>query len=302
MMPTLVPERLRRVAGERLRLNEPLALHTSFRIGGPADYLVVVDKTAQLVELAQAAEAEGVPWMVLGRGSNVLVSDRGFRGLVIRNLCGGLAIGEDGRVWAESGVRLATMATQTARAGLGGIEFRVVIPGSVGGAVVMNAGAHGGSFGDYLVAVEVLRPDGELARLGRDELELGYRTSRFHRDRKFVVLSAELALPSTDPVEALARVRACRERRHATQPTDPGAGSIFKNPPGAASGALIDQAGLKGQRRGDAIISPKHGNFIVNLGNARASDVIELVELARATVLERFGISLELEIERVGEW
>ena len=303
-MPTLVPERLRRVAGEQLRRNEPLARHTSFRIGGPADYLVVVEHVPQLVELVQAAEAEGIPWLVLGRGSNVLVADRGFRGLVIRNLCAGLMIAADGRVRAESGVRFAHLATQVAKAGWGGLEYGIGIPGSVGGAVVMNAGAHGGSFGDYLVAAEVLRPDGEITRLERADLQLGYRSSRFHHDRKLVVLAAELALPPTDPAVALARIRECRERRQATQPTAPGAGSIFKNPPEGtpAAGWLIDQAGLKGTRRGDAIISPKHGNFIVNLGQATAADVMALVELAQATVYERFGIRLELEIERVGAW
>ncbi|MBI2942104.1 MAG: UDP-N-acetylmuramate dehydrogenase [Chloroflexi bacterium] len=299
----IVPEHIRRVAGDRLRLDEPLADHTSFRIGGPADYFVLADRVPLLVDLVRAANADGVPWLILGRGSNVLVSDRGVRGLVIRNQADGLSIDrQTGLVRAESGLRLASLATQTARAGLTGLEFGIGIPGSVGGAVVMNAGAHGASFGDHLIAVEALTAAGEVARLRREELALGYRTSRFHHDRKAVVLGAELQLPEVEPRVALEQIARFRQRRHETQPTDPGAGSIFKNPPGDAAGRLIDVAGLKGRGHGGAVVSPKHGNFIVNVGGATAADVLALAEVARVTVAERFGVTLELEVERVGEW
>lgn len=299
-MQTRVPDRLRRHFGDRLKTDERLDRYVSFRIGGPADYFLSARRRDDILTASTLAESAGLPWLVLGRGSNVLVDDAGFRGLVIRVDALDLQIdAENGRVVADAGVRLPTVGAQTARLGLSGLEFAVGIPGSVGGGVVMNAGAHGGCVADVLISADVLR-GGEVERWPIAELDYSYRTSRLQREREVIVLGAEFLLRHNTPADALARVQAFRQHRQDTQPTDPGAGSIFRNPPGNSSGALIDQAGLKGTRKGGAQISPKHGNFIVNVGGASSADVLALIDLARATILDKFGIALHTEVELVG--
>lgn len=291
------------LCGERLKVDEPLAPHVSFQIGGPADLFVTADSVEFLCELISAAREFGLPWLVLGRGSNVLISDRGVRGLVIRVQASAMQIDrETGSVFAEAGVRLASLAVATATEGLTGLEFGVGIPGSIGGAVVMNAGAQGSCIGDILVTATVLGPDGQVRRLLKDQLELGYRTSRFQRSREEVVLAADFRLRHDDPTAPLERIRTHRKRRQDTQPTDPGAGSIFKNPPGAAAGYLVDRAGLRGTRIGGAVVSPKHANFLVNAGGATAADVLALIRLVRSEVERQFGVRLELEVRLVGDW
>lgn len=299
-MIAVAPEQLRRRFGSSLRLGEPLAPYTSFRIGGAADLFLSARGRDDLVDAIAAAEAAGLPWLVLGRGSNVLIDDQGVRGLVIRNDAVDFTIDrETGLVRCDSGARLPSIGAQTAQAGLAGFEWAVGIPGSVGGGVVMNAGAHGGCIADVLANAEIL-DRGRRVTLPASALEHGYRSSRFQRERQLIVLGAEFHLTPSSPAEVLARLRAHRQHRQQTQPTDPGAGSIFRNPPGFSAGALIDQAGLKGSRHGGALISPKHGNFIVNAGGASAADVRALVELARETVLVRFGIRLQTEVEFIG--
>lgn len=294
------PEALLTRFGRALRMAEPLAPYTSFRIGGPADLFLSVRSPDDLVDAVVAAEAAGVRWLVLGRGSNVLIDDLGVRGLVIRNDAVGFEIDrETGRVRCASGARLPSVGAQSAQAGLAGLEWAVGIPGSVGGGVVMNAGAHGGCIADTLVSAEVLQ-QGQRVVLPAAALEHGYRSSRLQRERDLIVLGADFQLRPSPPEEVLQRLRAHRQYRQQTQPTDPGAGSIFRNPPAASAGALIDQAGLKGMRRGGALISPKHGNFIVNAGGATAADVRALIALARETVLAQFGIALHTEIEIIG--
>jgi UDP-N-acetylmuramate dehydrogenase len=281
-------------------VDEPLAPHTSFRIGGPVDYLVFARTREDVVDAIGLANELGQPWLVLGRGSNVLVDDAGIRGVVVRNDSSGLVVEPDtGLVRADSGVRLPTIGARTAKVGLSGFEFAVGIPGTVGGGVVMNAGAHGGCVADVLVAAEVLRC-GERAVWDVSRLDYSYRTSRLQSCRDVVVLGGTFQLTAVTPGEALARIAEFRQHRQDTQPVDPGAGSIFRNPPGASAGALIDRAGLKGQRRGGALISPKHGNFIVNVGGATSADVRALVELARESVLRQFGIELHPEMELIG--
>jgi UDP-N-acetylmuramate dehydrogenase len=295
-----VPDALRARFGDRIRTDELLASHTSFRIGGPADLFVSAKSRADVADAVDNARAAGLPWLVLGRGSNVLIDDRGVRGLVVRNDSAGFLVDQSsGLVQSDSGVRLPTLGVNTAKAGLAGLEFSVGIPGSVGGGVVMNAGAHGGCVADVLLNAEILVEDRREV-WPRDRFEHSYRTSRLQRERGVVVLGAEFQLAACPPAEALARIAAHRKHRQDTQPTDPGAGSIFRNPPDNSSGELVDRAGLKGTRRGDALISPKHGNFIVNVGDASSSDVIALVELARETVLHRFGILLQPEVEYIG--
>jgi UDP-N-acetylmuramate dehydrogenase len=300
--------RFRAIVGDALRANEPLAAYTTMRVGGPADFLALATTTAQVIELVEAARALNLPWRIIGRGSNLLVADRGVRGLVIRNSANQVEFlpGESGAsaiVRADAGVSCANLASQCAKQGLARFEFAVAVPGTVGGAVVQNAGAHGAQMADVLRCVEYLDADGKLASAPVESLALGYRTSRFKQvDRGSAVLRADLSLTRSDPAEVTARIAEIRTWRAASQPTEPSAGSIFANPPGDFAGRLIDAAGLKGIRIGDAQISPRHANFIVNLGNARASEAAALIERAESEVHARFGIKLEREVEWIGDW
>lgn len=299
-MQTLVPESFRQRFGSRVRPDEMLAVHTSFRIGGPADLFISARSRDDVVDALSLAEATGLPWLVLGRGSNVLISEAGVRGLVIRLDAQDLQIDREARrVQADAGVRLPTIGAQTARLGLVGCEFTVGIPGSVGGGVVMNAGSHGGCIADVLESAEVW-VKGVREEWPASAFEHGYRTSRLQRERAVIVLGARFQLTEGSSAEALARVQSYRQHRHDTQPTDPGAGSIFRNPEGDSAGGLIDRAGLKGTRHGGAMISPKHGNFIINAGGATSDDVLALVDLAQATVFDRSGILLQTEVELIG--
>jgi UDP-N-acetylmuramate dehydrogenase len=220
--------------------------------------------------------------------------------MVIRNDSSWYQIdAESGEVCSDSGVRLPSLGAQTAKLGLSGLEFAVGIPGSVGGGVVMNAGAHGGSIADVLASADVL-VGGSTQTWDAAALEHAYRSSVLQCRRDVVVLGAAFQLQRSESATTLDRVRAYRKHRQESQPWDPGAGSIFRNPSGNSAGALIDRAGLKGTRRGDAVISPKHANFIVNLGKARSADVLALLDLARATVLRESGILLHPEVELIG--
>lgn len=299
-MTTVAVDQLRVRFGGSLRVDEPLAAHTSFRIGGPVDCLVFARGRDDIVDAIAIARDHQLTWLVLGRGSNVLADDQGFRGVLIRNDSSGFEIDRaKGLVRADSGVRLPTIGARTAKLGLAGFEFAVGVPGSVGGGLVMNAGAHGGSIADVLVSAEILS-NGARAEWDSTCFELSYRTSVLQRRRDVVVLGAAFQLAASPPGEALRRIAEYRQHRQDTQPVDPGAGSIFRNPPGESAGALIDRAGLKGERRGGALISPKHGNFIVNVDRASSADVLALVDLARETVLRQFGVELRPEMELIG--
>ncbi len=296
-----------RAAGWRTRLSAevPLAPHTTFGIGGPADLAAEAKSSAELQELWQAAHEAGVACLVLGRGSNVLVSDRGVRGLVVFNRCDALALGPTGTLQVASGISLTDAARRSAQAGWAGLEWAAGIPGSVGGAIVGNAGAHGGYVGDVLQSVTVL-DHGEVRTLAHDELGLGYRTSLFKTipscNGRPVILEATFGLRPGDSTalgQHMAELVQWRVERH---PHEPSAGSVFKRTAQYPAGFLIEQAGLKGKRVGAAQVSPKHANFVVNLGGAAASDVRALIEEIQETVSARFGVGLELEIELVGEW
>ena len=285
---------------ERLRLAEPLAGHASFGIGGRADAYLAARSREDLRDAVILATSVDLPWLVLGRGSNVLIDDAGFRGLIVRNESNQVAIvRQGGLVESDSGARLSTVGSQTAKAGLSGFEWAVGIPGSIGGALVMNAGAHGGSLTDSLVSADVL-VNGVRETWNRDRFHHDYRSSVLQQRRDVIVLGATLLLVVGDATESLARIQEFRAHRRETQPTDPGAGSIFRNPPEQSAGTLIDRAGLKGTRRGGALISPKHGNFIVNDGGATSHDVRALIEIAKETVFRVFGVELEPEIEFIG--
>lgn len=314
-------EQFRRLFGERLQENALLARFTSARIGGPADALVVVNSAEELGEAALALWGLEQSFIVLGGGSNVLVSDAGVRQVVILNRAKIIRFEEQEDqpvVWAESGASLGVIARQASARGFAGLEWAAGIPGTLGGAVVGNAGAHGSDMAESLILAEILHRS-ELPGMARlkggvasretwttDRLELSYRSSTLKsKPGEAVVLAALLRLGRSTPdnqVEIQARMTAFNEQRRRTQPPGASMGSMFKNPPGDYAGRLIDAAGLKGTRIGDAEISRLHANFFINHGKARAKDVQALVELARSRVAEMFSINLETEIEFVGEW
>jgi UDP-N-acetylmuramate dehydrogenase len=290
-----------------VRLMEPLCRHTTWGVGGPADVYFLARSEEELVRAFVIAHQHRVPVFVLGSGSNVLVGDAGIRGLVIGNQVAGIEgpQPEDGwlRVRALSGTSLATAARRLAFAGVGGLEWACGIPGTVGGAVVYNAGAYGGCLRDVLVSARLADAQGRVLEMGPQELALGYRGSVLTRGllQELVVLSVDLHLWEGDPQVLKRRVRELDARRKAAQPPGRNAGSVFKNLPDRPAWWLIDQVGLRGYRIGDAQVSEKHANFILNLGKARAADIRALIELARQRVRERFGVELELEVTLVGE-
>ncbi|MFN8482856.1 MAG: UDP-N-acetylmuramate dehydrogenase [Anaerolineae bacterium] len=298
--------------GGRVRRAEPLARHTSLRVGGPADLFVKVETVADVVGWVGLARRRSLPVVVLGNGSNVLVSDRGIRGVVVEMACARFEVresappvGPQAVVTAEAGVSLPALIYQMAKAGWGGFEQGIGVPGTVGGCVVNNAGAHGWSMADSVLSVLALGPQGDTYDLPGAALGFEYRGSRFKHQpplEREIVLAADLALHHDDPAALQARMAEYTAQRRRTQPTEPSVGSMFKNPPGDYAGRLIDAAGLKGRSIGRAQISPKHANFFVNLGGATAADITALIQLARSAVREQFGVSLELEIEPLGDW
>jgi len=289
------------LGADAVRRGEPLARYTTLGVGGPADLLALVDGADALRRAVLLAWEREVPCRVLGAGSNVLVGDGGVRGLVVINRSGSVRFSGT-HVEAESGVSFSALARRCVDRGLAGLEWAVGIPGTVGGAVVGNAGAWGGDVASVLHTAILLEPGGAVEAWPVERLEYGYRTGALKRNggRQPVVLGAEFALRQGDRRTLEARVAEIAARRKATQPPGATCGSIFKNPPGDYAGRLIEAAGLKGKRQGRAEISPRHANFIVNRGGATAADVWALIQLARERVLARFGVELELEIELVG--
>ncbi len=295
---------LREALGPRAKADEPLARHTTFRIGGPADLWIQAETLEELIAWVKLARQYDVPVLVLGNGSNVLVMDGGFRGLVIGNNCDDfqLEIAEGRAVLdAASGASLPGLANRMARQGWSGLEWAIRVPGTIGGAVIGNAGAHGASIADSLVEIAVLDQTGMVRQMPKADLQLGYRTSRLKHSRDLVVLSADFELTRQDPEACIRRMNEYTEHRRRTQPTDPSVGSMFKNPPGDFAGRLIERAGLKGERVGPVQVSPVHANFFVNQGGASAAQVLQLVERVRQEVRRKLNAELELEIEIVGE-
>ncbi|MFC1463279.1 MAG: UDP-N-acetylmuramate dehydrogenase [Candidatus Brachytrichaceae bacterium NZ_4S206] len=293
----------------RAKRNEPLSKHTTARIGGPADLLIEVRTTDELIAVAQRAEEMGLPYLVLGGGANVLVSDAGVRGLVIVNRAREIKFsvrGSKARVEVDSGVMLTTLARDCIERGLAGMEWAISVPGTVGGGVVGNAGAHGADIASNLNLARIMRRGQPPEYWTPRQLQFGYRTSALKRyapaDRP-IVLSATFDLKLDYRANLERRANELIAKRKATQPPGASIGSMFKNPEGDYAGRLIEACGLKGKRIGGAMISDKHANFFVNVsGDARASDVKALIDLAHDAVLQRFSVDLELEIELVGEW
>ncbi|MDR5683048.1 MAG: UDP-N-acetylmuramate dehydrogenase [Armatimonadota bacterium] len=291
-----------REACRDVRLGEVLARHVSFRIGGPADVLVVPRSLDELRTVLRVLYATQEPFVVLGRGSNVLVSDRGVRGVVVKVGHGVDRVRWDGvRVVAEAGTGLPRLALRAADRGLAGLEFAAGIPASVGGAAAMNAGAHGHSMEEVIRSVRVFGPNGERTWTSA-EMEFAYRTSRLQRDRA-VALEVELELRPDDAASVRSRMEAWLRQRAATQPIGPpSSGCIFRNPPGDAAGRLIDLAGAKGMASGGVRVSEVHANYMVNAGGGRAEDVLRLVGRVRERVRSQFGVELELEVKLVGDF
>ena len=277
--------------------------HTTFRIGGPADFLVLPRTSQEIAEVTALCRREGEPWYVIGNGSNLLVSDKGVRGVVIRLLHNFNKIEvRDEEVHAQAGAVNAAVARKALDAGLTGFEFAAGIPGTTGGAVVMNAGAYGGEMKDILKEVTVLDEDGRVCTLAAEELELGYRTSIMAR-KGYIVLDICMKLEKGDPESIRARMEELREKRITRQPLEyPSAGSTFKRPEGYFAGKLIMDAGLRGFTVGGAQISEKHCGFVINKGGATAEDVVNLMEETKKIVMEKFGVVLEPEIKRLGEF
>ena len=303
-------ERLRQFFGDEFKEGVALSRYTSARVGGPADMFVTVRNVTELQAAIEMAYAQNVPYLVLGGGSNVLIADAGIRGLVILNRARSVKFRNNGFSVVcnvESGMNLSSLGRQCIAKGLGGLEWAVSVPGTVGGAVVGNAGAHGGDMADTLIAATIWGPGHGTRIYSNEEMEYDYRDSVFKREHaedgpRSVVLSAELGLKSEEVDVLMARADGFTAHRKQSQPTGASMGSMFKNPEHYYAGYLIDAAGLKGFRSGDAAISEKHANFFVNEGNATAEDVRRLIAEAWNTVREQFGVELELEVELVGDW
>ena len=329
--------------GGRVVRSEPMSRHTTFRIGGPADWFIEATSADDLHDIVLLARRNQVRYFILGGGSNLLVSDAGVRGLVILNKArqfkfqmsslnsqtGGEPVGSDlaqastPQVQVESGVILPTLARECIERGLTGLEWSIGVPGTLGGAVVGNAGAHGSDIARSLIWATILDADGSVRDWAPAELQFGYRSSvlksqtpglrvthgqgasvanRQSQTARPIVLAAALELKPSTREECEARAAEFTEKRKRTQPPGATIGSMFKNPPGGYAGQLIEAAGLKGARAGNAEISNVHANFFVNLGGASAADMNSLISLARERVKTMCGVELELEIQLVGEW
>ena len=290
--------------GDKVKENVPLAPYTSARIGGPADILLAADTSAELARIVKLLWKHEMPFTLLGGGSNVLVSDKGVRGVVILNRAKGVKFheGDQPSVTVESGVVFSNLANRCASKGLAGLEWAATVPGTVGGAVYGNAGAFGGDMAGNLISAELLTVNGK-EEFTVEQMGYGYRTSVLKRGEvKAVVLSAELSLKNSTKDEVTVKIQQFSAHRKATQPPGASMGSMFKNPPGDYAGRLIESAGLKGARIGNAEISSLHGNFFINHASTKAEDIRALIQLVQKTVKEKEGVELELEVELIGEW
>lgn len=287
---------------ERIKFDEPMKNHTTFCIGGPADILVAPESVPEITGVIQWAKDRDLPYMVIGGGSNLLVRDGGIRGLVVKLDSNFAQVTVDEFiVRAQSGIRVSQLAKTVAEQGLADLEFAEGIPGSLGGAVYMNAGAYGGEFSQVVSKVTALNEFGEIRVMDKSEIEFGYRSSSFQKNG-YIVLEVELALNRKEPQLVKERMRKLSLQRKSKQPLEfPSAGSVFKRPPGRFVGPMIDELGLKGYRVGDAEISSKHAGFIINRGQATAQDVLMLVSFIKQRVKDEYGVDLETEFLVIGE-
>ncbi len=308
--PAIPVDVLRLRFGDAVQENVSLAPYTSARIGGPADVLVTVKSVDELADVMKVVWAHEMPYYILGGGSNVLVSDKGVRGVVVLNRAKEVRFesGDQPTVWCESGVVFSNLANRCASKAMAGLEWAATVPGTIGGAVYGNAGAFGGDTSENLIWAEVLTKDGR-EKFSVEQMGYGYRMSVLrtasHGKRgeiNAIVLSALLRLKNSNKEEVSVKIEEFSERRKTTQPPGASMGSMFKNPTGDHADRLIEAAGLKGTRIGNAEISRLHGNFFINHGETKAEDIHALIRLVQKTVSEKFGVALELEVELVGEF
>ena len=286
---------------DNVRINEPMKNHTTFKIGGPAQYYVTPESVTQIQEVVSLCRDMNIPLHVIGNGSNILVGDDGVDGVVLAlfNTFSDYEI-KDNVITAQAGMSLIKLAVIALREGLTGLEFASGIPGSVGGAVYMNAGAYDGQMKDVVTSVTVLDEAGNIRILGRDELDMGYRTSAVAK-HNMIVLQVIIELKAGNKEQIKDRMNQLSELRKQKQPLEyPSAGSTFKRPAGYFAGKLIADAGLKGYSIGGAAVSEKHAGFVVNMGGATAKDVVELTDYIKKRIIEQFGVTLELEIKKIG--
>ena len=291
------------LGSDNVRLHEPMKKHTTFRIGGPADYYLCPHSIEELQKILQICKEKKIEFFILGNGSNLLVSDKGYRGAVIQLWKNFSDITVKGTtIIVKAGALLSKIAAEALEEGLTGMEFASGIPGTIGGATVMNAGAYGGEMKNIIKEVTVLTQEGELLTLSNEEMKLGYRTS-IVKEKGYVVVSVVLQLKKGDKEEIRKVMEDLKERRVTKQPLDmPSAGSTFKRPEGYFAGKLIMDAGLRGFSVGGAQISEKHCGFVVNKGDATAADVLGLIKEVQKRVQEKFGVALEPEVKFLGEF
>lgn len=291
------------VSQEYIMTDEPMKNHTTFRVGGPADYFVMPQEAGEIREVAALCRREEIPYYIVGNGSNLLVSDQGYRGVIVQ-ICRSMSrIEVEGTIIrAQAGALLSAVAARALEHELTGFEFAAGIPGTIGGATVMNAGAYGGEMKDVLKKVTVLTPEGKILEIGREDLEMGYRTSVISR-KGYVTLEAQIELKKGDRTQIRAVMDDLKNRRISKQPLEyPSAGSTFKRPEGYFAGKLIQDSGLAGFCVGGAQVSEKHCGFVINKGQATAADISELMRQVSDKVEERFGVKLEPEVKRLGEF
>ena len=296
-------DKLNNVIGkDSILIDEPMSRHTTFRVGGPADFFVTPKAKEEVRDVIRVCKELGIPYYIIGNGSNLLVSDAGYRGVIIQiyKEMNEVTV-EDNLVKAQAGALLSGIAAKALAAELAGFEFASGIPGTIGGACVMNAGAYGGEMKDVLESVTVLTGEGEIIELSRNELELGYRTSVIAK-KGYIVLGAVLKLERGDGEKIKAYMDELKEKRVTKQPLEyPSAGSTFKRPEGYFAGKLIEDAGLRGFQVGGAQVSEKHCGFVINRDHATAADIMELMRQVQIRVKENSGVDLEPEVKRLGD-
>lgn len=296
-------QELKRIASGRVAKDEPLAAYTTLGVGGPADYFVEVMSEDELAILMSYVSQNGLPWMVFGDGANLLVSDKGIRGVVIKLGEPFTRIEVEGmKIYAGSAAKISRVADVAAKHDLSGLEGVGTVPGSMGGAIVMNAGTHRGYIDEVTESVSVVTDTGEKKVLSQKECGFSYRNSRFQWDRSMIITFATFRMRKGDGEAIAEHLESVRKHRAETQPQGRSAGCFFKNPPGLSAGKLIEGSGCKGWREGGAIVSPVHANFIMNVDGATATDLYNLAERVRLQVLEVHDIELEYEVRLVGEW
>lgn len=303
-MDQMFYQKLKNIMNEdQIKIGEPMKDHTTFRVGGPADYFVLPQRPEEVRSVIALCIQENMPYYIIGNGSNLLVSDQGYRGVIIQIYRAMSRIMVEGNIiHAQAGALLSAIAARALEHGLTGFEFAAGIPGTIGGASVMNAGAYGGEMKDVLKKVTVLSREGEILEIDRDHLELGYRTSIISK-KGYITLEAEIELEKGEKSGICAQMEDLKQRRITKQPLEyPSAGSTFKRPEGYFAGKLIQDSGLAGFQVGGAQVSDKHCGFVINKDQATASDIYELMRQVSEKVEEKFGVRLEPEVKRLGEF